>query len=412
MKKVSELKPTPQERKKELELSQKIINELKTMGYDALLVGSIAKNTCLRGDKDLDIFILFDKKTPRTTLEKKGLELGKKIAKKFKVKSGVHYAEHPYTKMKINNYDVDLVPCYDINKSEKIISAVDRSPLHTEYILANLEKPNDVRLLKHFCKEIGVYGAEIATHGFSGYLCELLVLNYNGFQEVLEQASKWEKGKHIDLIGKSKKSFKEPLVVIDPVDSERNVAAAVSEEKLCEFILLARQFLKTKKTPTTASLLPKRGKLFVVEWKISEENEEIIWSQLQRYEKKLVKQLRDKEFRVIDSMIWTDAKTKAQILFELETWEFPPINDHWGPRVYDREHAQQFIKKYKKAVVRGNKLVTERPREYTQAKSLLKVLLKEPVSHLKRKKYTIVEDSKAKKTRVWKEYSQKFWALR
>ncbi|MFC2174460.1 CCA tRNA nucleotidyltransferase [archaeon] len=410
MKKISELKPTPKERKSELGLAESIIHEIRGMGYDSMLVGSIAKNTCLRGDKDLDIFILFDKKVPRKILERDGLEIGKKVAKAFAVKSGTHYAEHPYTKTNIKGYDVDLVPCYDIKKGEKIISAVDRSPLHTEYMLANLKKPDEVRLLKHFCKEIGVYGAEIETHGFSGYLCELLVLKFGSFRKVLEAASKWEFGEYI-TITEGNKEFREPLVLVDPVDLERNVAAAVSEEKLCEFILLSREFLKTKKTPGHAPLLPKRGHAMAIEWSIGEENEEIIWSQLQRFEKKLVKQLEEKEFGVIDSAIWTDCCSKAQILLEFEVWELPPVNDHWGPRVYDKTHAETFIKKYKKAVVRGNRVVTERKREYPTAKGLLKELLKQPVTHLKRKKYRILEGSAAKKTRVWKEYGKRFWRL-
>lgn len=411
MKKISELKPTPKERKAELALSGEIIQEIKRLGYDAMLVGSIAKGTCHRGDKDLDIFVLFDKAVPRKTLEKKGLDIGKRVAKAFKVKSRVHYAEHPYTKMVIKGYDIDLVPCYEIEKGEKIISAVDRSPLHTEYVLARLEKPNEVRLLKYFCKRIGVYGAEVETHGFSGYLCELLVLEYGSFKRVLEAAATWEQGKYINLENHGKKKFSEPLVVIDPVDADRNVAAAVSEQKLCEFIMLAREYLKTKKIPTKEKMLPRRGKVYVMEWTIGEENEEIIWSQLQRYEKKLVTQLQAKEFNVIDSAVWTDANTKAQILIELEVWELPPVNDHLGPRIYDKEHIANFIKKYKKGVVRGNRIVTERKREYSTAKALLKDLLKEPVTHLKRKKYRFFEDGKAKKTTVWKEYSTKFWKL-
>lgn len=412
MKKISELKPTPEERKNELGLAAEIIKEVGKHGHKAMLVGSIAKNTCLRDDKDLDIFILFDKTVPRKVLEREGLEIGKKVAKAFKTKATTHYAEHPYTKMNIRGYDVDLVPCYELKRGEKIISAVDRSPLHTEYILSHLKKPDDVRLLKHFCKRIGVYGSEVETRGFSGYLCELLVLHYNGFFEVLENASKWERGEFIDIEKHSKKKFSDSLVVIDPIDPERNVAASVSEQKLCEFILLSRQFLKTKKIPERATLLPKRGKVFVIEWKIRRENEEIIWSQLQRFETKLVKQLREKEFRVIDSLVWTDAEKKAQILLELEVWEFPPVNDHWGPRVYDKQHAEKFIKKYRKAIVRGNRIVTERKREYPTAKRLLKDLLKQPVSHLKGKNYTIFEDEKAKKTRVWEEYAQKFWKLK
>jgi len=313
--------------------------------------------------------------------------------------------------MNVHGYDVDLVPCYKIAMGEKIISAVDRSPLHTEYILSRLEKPDEVRMLKHFCKEIGVYGAEIATHGFSGYLCELLVVKYGTFQRVLEEASHWQRGHHIDVEAHGKRKFDDPLIVIDPVDPERNVAAAVSEQKLCEFILLARQFLKAG-MPKKVPLLPQRGDIMVLEWGIGEENEEIIWSQLQRFEKKLLTQLAENEFRVIDSWNWTDSKKKAQILFEFESWQLPPVNDHWGPPVYDKQHAEKFIEKYRKGVVRGNRIVTEKKRDYPTAKALLKELAKEPVSHLKGKHVKILEGAPAKKTEAWKQYRHKFWALK
>jgi tRNA nucleotidyltransferase (CCA-adding enzyme) len=411
MKRVDELRPGPGEREKELALAAEIIAEIGKHGREAMLVGSIAKNTCLRGDKDLDIFVLFDKAVPRKELEREGLAIGKAVAKAFKAKAGVHYAEHPYTRMVIKSYDIDVVPCYRLAMGERIISAVDRSPLHTEYILSRLEKPNEVRLLKHFCKRIGVYGAEIATHGFSGYLCELLVLKYGSFQRVLEEATNWKRGHHIDVEAHAKRQFSDPLVVIDPVDPERNVAAAVSEQKLCEFILLAREYLKTRRLPVKAALMPNRGRLLAVEWSIGEENEEIIWSQLERFQEKVVAQLRAAEFGVIDSEIWTDSLAKAQLLLELEVWELPKVNDHGGPSVYNYKHAENFIRKYRKAVVRGDRLVTERRREYPTAKSLLKTLLAEPPTHLKGRRFRVLEGAAARKTRAWRGYSQKFWKL-
>jgi tRNA nucleotidyltransferase (CCA-adding enzyme) len=44
----------------------------------------------------------------------------------------------------------------------------------------------EVRLLKKFMKGTGVYGAEIKIGGFSGYLCELLILKYRSFAQTIE----------------------------------------------------------------------------------------------------------------------------------------------------------------------------------------------------------------------------------
>jgi len=240
-----------------------------------------------------------------------------------------------------------------------------------------------------------------------------LVLHYGSFENVLKAASRWERGKRIDIEGKSNERFNAPLVVIDPVDPHRNVAAAVSEQKLCEFILLARYYLKHKTIPKKAKIMKKRGKIYVIEWALKkEEVKEILWSQLERFQDKVVRHLNFHELHCIDSMIWTDAKTKAQLLVELEVWDMPPINDHWGPRVYDIEHSKLFIEKYGKVMVRKNRLVTEKRREYPTAKGLLKDLLKEVPSHLKRKKWTIKEGNAARATEIWQIYSKKFWNLK
>ena len=91
----------------------------------------------------------------------------------FGGESWVEYAEHPYVSGKIGKFSLDIVPCYGIENCEKIISAVDRTPLHNEFlVLSNSKKnlSNDVRLLKKFLKGISVYGSDLKTAGFSGYL--------------------------------------------------------------------------------------------------------------------------------------------------------------------------------------------------------------------------------------------------
>lgn len=402
--------PTEKEREKELALAERIISEIKRLGYDAILVGSIAKDTCLRGSKDVDIFILFHKDTSREQLKKKGLEIGRRVCEAFGADPVVHYAEHPYTKTIIEGYDIDIVPCYKLKEGERILSAVDRSPLHTKYVRKHLEKNNDVRLLKHFMKQIGTYGAKIRVRGFSGYLCELLVIKYGSFHNVLQAASIWKRGEKIDLEGHGQLEFNDPLIVIDPVDPERNVAAALTEENYCWFILASRYYLQHNKAPGKAKLLKDRGKFFVIEWGIKEEIEEIIWSQLERFQEKVVKQLNFHEFSVIDSLVWTDSKSKAQLLIELEVWELPSVNDHQGPEAYDQARADSFIDKYKKAVVKGSRLYTEKKREYQEVEPLLRELLKETPSHLIRN-WKIKTGSATKKTRVYQEYEKKFWRL-
>ena len=140
------------------------------------------------------------------------------------------YAEHPYIHGTWNGMEVDLVPCYKIDSTEHLISAVDRTPFHTRYVREHLkeDQKNDVRLLKQFMKGIGTYGAEARTRGFSGYFLELLVLRYGTFKDVINAMAGWTNGTVLSLERAGGKRFNDPLVFFDPVDPARNVASALS----------------------------------------------------------------------------------------------------------------------------------------------------------------------------------------
>ncbi len=146
-----------------------------------MVVGSVARDTWLSGDRDLDIFLLFPPDLSREDLEEKGLDLARSIARRFTGIFHEKYAEHPYVNATIDGLDVDLVPCYEVASAAAIQSAVDRTPFHTRYISDKIGPlRDDVLLAKQFAKACGVYGSDQMTEGFSGYLCELLVLHYAG----------------------------------------------------------------------------------------------------------------------------------------------------------------------------------------------------------------------------------------
>lgn len=151
---------------------------------ETAFVGSYAKKTFLDGN-DLDLFVMFPKTMSKGEMVDIGLRIGDEVL------HGTHsYAEHPYSSGKWMGVDVDLVPCYRIDPGERPITSVDRSPLHTNYVMSRMTEAqrDEVRLLKKFMKGIGAYGAEPENRGFSGYLCELLVLKYGTFEAVLEAA--------------------------------------------------------------------------------------------------------------------------------------------------------------------------------------------------------------------------------
>ena len=145
---------------------------------------------------------------------------------------------------------INLVPCYNVEKGLWKSSA-DRSQYHTEYMKKNLtsEQKNQIRILKAFLKGIGIYGAELSIAGFSGYVTEVLVLKYGNFKNVIKNiATMKNKGEviAIDNITNNNipKKFQSPIIIIDPVDSNRNLGTAISSESLSRFIFGARALLK------------------------------------------------------------------------------------------------------------------------------------------------------------------------
>ncbi|HNQ55505.1 MAG TPA: CCA tRNA nucleotidyltransferase, partial [Methanothrix sp.] len=194
------------------------------------------RGTWLAGDYDLDIFLGVG---VEDDLEK-ALELARRISPDHREK----YAEHPYIQARIDGFEVDLVPCYLVDDAAHLRSAVDRTPFHNRYVkqrIAGLE--DEVLLLKQFMKGSGVYGSELRVGGFSGYLAELLVLCYGSFAAVIEAASLWKPGLKLDLEGRGRVEQADPLVVVDPVDPGRNVAAALTLNRMLQFALAARTFM-------------------------------------------------------------------------------------------------------------------------------------------------------------------------
>ncbi len=386
---LEKIKPAKDEHKRVDKFVDEMLRVAKVIsGYDCIICGSIGKLTWLRGDHDIDLFMLFPD-VSRKELERKGLEFGKRIVSEMKGRYIIKYAEHPYVHAKINEFNVDIVPCYRIKKGEKIRSAVDRSPLHLEYILENLSPDlrNEVRLLKQFCKGIGVYGSDAKNLGFSGYLCELLVINYGTFTDVIKAAASWPRGKTISFDGGRK--FDSPLVVIDPVDKDRNVSANLSEENFMKFVASAKKYLARpdksyffpgEPEPLSAQelkALKNRGTKFIaIKMKRPDIIDDTLYPQLRRALKRLSNLLAHNGFRLIRSMEYTNRN--MVLVFELEEWDLPDTEKMIGPPVSSKTHSRQFLTKYKsyKPYVEGKRWAVEKKRRFKTADSLLKNFLK------------------------------------
>jgi tRNA nucleotidyltransferase (CCA-adding enzyme) len=386
------LRPTQEEKDHVWGVAERVMNLIRQSGKaEGMVVGSIARHTWVRGDLDVDVFMLFDPSVPREELEVQGLALARTIASALTDTYHEKYAEHPYINATIDNVDVDLVPCYKVDSAERIQSAVDRTPFHTRYITDKINGLiDDVLLLKRFTKAGGIYGSDGMTEGFSGYLCELLVLHYGGFTPLLEAAAEWRPRTIIDLEAHVAKEFDEPLVMIDPVDPRRNVAAAVSPDRMAEFVELARGYLEhpsesffqlpkalTITPDQLAVLLEARGTaLYAITFKTPPYIEEIVVPQLKRSTGSLCEHLERHGFAVHHAHYRMEHE-QCMILVELLIDELPAIRNHIGPPVWNRVNAEKFRSKHLASPLPGpyinsGRYETEVPREFRKAADLLR----------------------------------------
>ena len=407
--------PSDEERKRILDLAErlkdKVVAATAGVGIQARVrvEGSVAKDTWLREEPDIDIFVCVPTTIPREEFGTKCLKIARKATEGFKQVE--RFAEHPYLEAKVEDTIVNIVPCYRVEQGEWM-SATDRTPFHTDYIKARLDEDvcTEIRLLKQFMKGVGVYGAEIKVGGFSGYLCELLVLNCDSFVQVLESFADWRGRRIIDYEvfyeGKEEDLetiFEEPLVVVDPINKGRNVAAAVRQERLNEFVVAAREFLKNPdrrffypseivalSTEKLVNALETRGsKIVFVNFGKVDAVPDVLWGQLYKSQRSLRRMLQRHDFAIIRDAVWSDEEDLNVFVFEMETRALPLIRRHWGPPIRKREECEKFLQKHSGAphtvsgprVERG-RWVVEIKREYRDAVDLLTEKLRDGGRHL------------------------------
>ncbi|MCK5039922.1 MAG: CCA tRNA nucleotidyltransferase [Candidatus Aenigmarchaeota archaeon] len=368
---------------------------LSKYNINAELMGSVAKNTFLKNNNDLDIFIFFDKSTSLDDLEKEALQIGKDAFEHFDGSWQIDYASHPYTKGKIRNYKVEIVPCYKIKSIKEMISAVDRTPFHTKYIIKNLEpaRRKDVLLLKQFLKTINCYGSDLKTKGFAGYLCELLIIKYKTFEGVLNEFSDLKRNTIISLsnsLNNTKKiieKFDAPFIFLDPVDKNRNVAASLSIDVLLRTKYYSQQYLQNpgeiyfnptkfeKKTASKKSLksLLENRHFYVLCFEKPDLIEDILYPQLERFKNSLEKYVLSKEFHLNDCFFDCCPESNLCIIgFDFLTDDLSCFCHRRGPDIFaQKEKTEGFLNKHKNAYLSNGNYMCFEKRKITNACDLI-----------------------------------------
>jgi tRNA nucleotidyltransferase (CCA-adding enzyme) len=374
---------------------------------DVVFGGSFAKGTWLPDHHaDIDIFVKIKPSVGIGKFEEMGREIGSEALKNYGPK--LRYSDHPYVEVFVHKVRVNIVPCYDVQQG-KWQSAADRSPFHTQYISSHFdnEKRRQARLLKKFFKSVGIYGAEISTEGFSGYVSEVLVLKYSSFENILRSAADWQERQIIavcDYDSDFVKTFNSPLTIIDPVDSRRNLGTAISPQSVAKFMLAARAFLEKPsleffreegnkkyhhRSRRSASRKKKKqqqllllSNVLVVEFSHEKKSPDIIWGQLKRSISAIAKQLELAHFEVLRSSCVTDERSSAALAFLLESITLPVYTKKKGPEIFRRKDTASFLSNRKKTskplaiwVDREMRIAMLIERKATDARKFVKSLL-------------------------------------
>ncbi|MEW6528618.1 MAG: CCA tRNA nucleotidyltransferase [Candidatus Micrarchaeota archaeon] len=375
------LKPTTAYEKNERKFILSVIKRIKKEipKTKVILAGSFAKGTFLNDDKDIDIFVLFKHNQKEEKMKKLVFAAVKNTFPNAIFK--IAYAQHPYVRILSEGRKIDVVPGYEVSKiSSKFKSAVDRSLLHCKYILSKMSKKqkDEVRLLKKFLKINFLYGAEIKVQGFSGYLCELLILRYGTFEKTMDAIAKWKEHTLIDLRNKKGEDgvkkrealakFKTPLIVIDPIDANRNVSANVSKESYNAIIACARAFLRsndelaffTERTLTDLQLTDflKTKNIYCISFAAPNIVDDVLWGQIRRFYSALRTAMEKEGFKIIGYKM-DKLNNKVYILLELFKDKLSQTKILQGPPLKFAGECKKFSFKYKNVFIKNARLVAK-----------------------------------------------------
>ncbi|MBT7903263.1 hypothetical protein HN587_05350 [Candidatus Woesearchaeota archaeon] len=386
---------TPSEKKilKEVnEFITKINYELKKNNLKAVAVlgGSIAKGTNLKGDHDCDIFVKFD-------VSYKNYDISSLLLRALRPfrPNPVHGSRDYFQIMK--TYCYEIVPVLDISIPEDAVNVTDMSPMHVTWVANRAGYTKDIRLAKMFCKSQKVYGAESYIQGFSGHVLDILTIHYKGFVNLLKASLGWSTKEVVDaenyFKGKPYLALKElniskldsPLVVIDPVLKDRNAAAALSLEKFELFRQAAKNFLTTpsksffKLTPITIPGLKKdagKNSLVILESKPLEGKSDVVGAKLLKVFTSIKNQVKFNDFELIDCG-WEWNKTDPALFW----FVFPPADissstTRIGPPLSETFHVEDFKRKHAKTFEENGRICADVKRDFKNPISFIRNVVK------------------------------------
>ena len=384
------------------------------------------KQTQLHGVADIDLFVALN---PNEHLAILNLPAAKRHAALDSLMSGLvsnwfepaldgieveavqkAFSQHPFLSLRMKGIDVDILGCFDIDKSslakEGPITAVDRTVHHTRYIAERLneKKREDARILKSFVRACHAYGdtCAVGRMGLTGVALELLIVFSENLDDAIHSLRNLDT-KPVDICNRTLDELKvinafqdDFLFLIDPTDTNRNIASSFSRrsyrwvqyqvDKLYEALEKENDVLVDFliESPISSKDVPKWFDAHSKGYEF-QKNKEIHYTILRDKLHRIARKIRtEMEFEK------TGEKRFGQILTEIVfgngqyalgvTVESPHISPTYirkGPPIDLKDAASRFRKAHRNVSEIDGYLCIEAKREWTYFEDMLKVLLDE-----------------------------------
>jgi tRNA nucleotidyltransferase (CCA-adding enzyme) len=180
--------------------------------------------------------------------------------------------------------------------------------------------------------------------------------------------------------------------LIDPIQKDRNAAAAVIQEKFNIFTQKSKEFLKkpTKKffNIKTFSVSSIKNHNIIIKPKPMAGKEDIVGCKLMKAFEHIQNKLKD--FDVTESGWYWDKGKISYFWYTTKTKKLEKTYLKQGPPLEKNDHVKVFKKLYKDSYVKNKRLYVKVKRKHTKLNDILKEILKDKYLKQKARGYQIV----------------------
>ena len=199
------------------------------------------------------------------------------------------------------------------------------------------------------------------------------------------------KNQILDEMNESKQTS--PIILIDPVQKERNACAALSIETLKKFIMTCKEFILDPKEEfffkkdfdlnEFKNLSKKHGAEFIIlKVKSSKNKADIAGAKLKKFYEFLLYNLKKNNFTMINCHFDFDEKTLNSKYFFVVKEPPKEILIQGPPLNVAEKYKTAFRKKWPKAFTKHNKLMALTSRKFSSFEQLLKSIFKDQIKDM------------------------------